>query len=247
MKIEQYIPNTLTFANLLCGFLGIINVIYGDLETAAILVFVAAIFDLLDGLAARALRVQSKTGKQLDSFSDMVSFGILPAALLMILLLKTHTNWVQFAYILNVPVVGLLGFAFPAGAAYRLARFNLDTEESSVFKGVPCPAAGLVVASLPLILENDLLVIGYETVYLTNVVLNPWLLLGLMVVIPLLMVSNLSMLSLKLSGLHWKGQQLPVIFVLFSVILFIFLYFAAIPIIFLLYIIISLLFQKRLT
>lgn len=247
MKIEQYIPNALTFANLGCGFLGVMNVIYGDLQTAGLLVFIAALFDLLDGLAARSLRVQSKVGEQLDSFADMVSFGVLPGAILLILLIKTHTDWVTASYFLNIPTVGFIGLAFPMGAGYRLAKFNLQEEDFKGFYGVPCPAAGLLVASLPLILEYDLLLLGDETVYLSGFILNPWLLVGVMVLIPLLMVSTTPMMSLKLNGLHWIGQEAQIIFVLLSLVLLILLYFAAVPVIFVMYVIVSLIFQKRLT
>ncbi len=247
MKIEQYIPNALTFANLCCGFLGIVNVIYGDLQTAGLLVFTAALFDLFDGLAARSLRVESKVGEQLDSFADMVSFGALPGAILVILLIKTHADWVSPAYFLNIPTFGLIGLAFPMGAAYRLAKFNLQEADFKGFYGVPCPAAGLLVASLPLILEYDLLLLGYQTVYLSGFILNPWVILGIMVIIPLLMVCNIPMMSLKLNGLHWGGQEAQIIFVLVSLVFIILLSFTAIPLIFLFYVMISLIFQKRLT
>ncbi len=248
MKIERYIPNTVTFANLCCGFLGAMNVIHGDLETAAFLVFAAAFFDLFDGLIARWLGLQSRIGEQLDSFADLISFGVLPGMILLFLLIETNANWIRFEYFLNIPVLGLLGLLFPVGAAYRLAKFNLRPDQSmKAFLGVPCPAAGLFVASLPLIIEYDLLLLGYKTFYLAEWVLNPWLLMGIMVIVPLLMVSNIPMFSLKLSGLQWSGYQVQIIFSLISIILFVFLYFVAIPIIFILYIMVSMVFQKQLT
>ena len=245
MKIERYIPNTLTFANMFCGFYGIINVAYGDLATAGWLIFVAALFDLLDGLAARLLRVESKIGGQLDSFSDMVSFGLLPGILLVILLFKTHANWVSGLYFLNAPWLGVLAFLFPMATAYRLSRFNLAEGATHIFRGVPAPAAGLLVASLPLILEYDLLMIGYKSVYLTQYVLDPVLLLGIILLVPLLMVSKLPLFSLKFSGFQWAGNQVKISFILISLILFIFLFFAAVPVIFVLYILMSLIFKNQ--
>ena len=249
MKIERYIPNALTYANMFCGFIGILNLTilnspYFDQTIAGWLIFAAAFFDLLDGTAARALKVDSTIGKQLDSFSDIISFGLLPGLILVMLLDSTNTNWVLALYFLNTPWIGILAFLFPMAAAYRLSRFNTADNSSGYFKGLPAPAAGLLVGSLPLIMEYDLLLLGYESIYLTEYVLDPWLLLGIIIVIPLLMVSNLSMLSLKFDRFTWKGNEVRFVFIILSVLLFILLFFAAIPVILVLYVLLSL-FSKK--
>lgn len=240
MKIESYIPNTLTFGNLFCGFLGLLNVAYGDLPLAGGLLIAAAIFDVLDGLAARVLKVESPNGKQLDALSDMVSFGVLPGLILVLLVFKTNSNWATAFYFLNAPWLGLLGFLMPMAAAYRLARFTQDSDQHLSFKGLPAPSAGLLVGALPLILEHDLLVIGYRSIYLAPYILNPWILLGVMVVIPALMVSKVTFFNLKFSHYGWKGNELKWIFIALSAILVGVLFYAAIPIVILLYILVSL-------
>lgn len=243
-KIESYIPNTLTFGNLFCGFLGLLNVAYGDLPLAGWLVLAAAGFDLIDGLAARILKVESPKGQQLDSLSDLVSFGILPGLILVILVFKTKINWATQPEFLNAPWLGLFAFLLPMAAAYRLARFNLGSYAEKGFRGFPAPAAGILVGVLPLIMEYDLLVIGYRSIYLTPYVLNPWSLLAIMVLIPMLMVSNLSFFNLKFGHFGWRGNQVKFLFLGVSALLVILLGFTAVPIIIGLYILISLTFKN---
>lgn len=247
LKIEPYIPNTLTFGNLFCGFFGLLNVAYGDLPMAGWLLLAAAGFDLIDGLAARLLRVESPKGQQLDSLSDLVSFGVLPGLILVILVFETHSNWATAFYFLNSPWLGLLAFLMPMAAAYRLARFNLSDVGEKGFRGLPAPAAGILIGSLPLLLEYDLLVIGYQSFYLTAYVLNPWLLLGVMLLVPALMVSNLAFFNLKFEHYRWRGNQVKWAFLGVSAILVALLFFAAIPVLIGFYILISLMMKNTLT
>lgn len=239
LKIEPYIPNALTFGNLFCGFAGLLNVAYGDLALAGWLLLAAAGFDLIDGLAARLLRVESPKGQQLDSLSDLVSFGVLPGLILVILVFKTNSNWATAFYFLNSPWLGLLAFLMPMAAAYRLARFNLSGAEEKGFRGLPAPAAGILIGTLPLIIEYDLLVIGYRSIYLSTYILNPWALLGVMTIIPLLMVSNLAFFNLKFEHYGWQGNQVKWAFLGVSAILVTLLFFAAVPLLIGLYIVVS--------
>ena len=241
LKVESYIPNTLTFGNLFCGFAGVLNVAYGDLPLAGGLLIAAAVFDLLDGFAARLLKVESPNGKQLDALSDLVSFGVLPGLILVLLVFKTNSNWATAYYFLNAPWLGLLGFLLPMAAAYRLARFTLNESTTPAFQGLPAPSAGLFVGALPLILANDLVVIGYRSIYLAPYILDPWLLLGIMLLLPLLMVSRIRFFALKFSNYGWQGNQVKWIFLGVSVVLFGILFYAAIPLIILLYIFLSML------
>lgn len=132
--MRRNIPNLITAGNLLSGSLSIIFALkYGDLGVAAILIFLAAIFDFFDGLAARALGVSSPIGKDLDSLADVVSFGVAPAVLLFAALSALESNSYSSFFVL------ILG----AAAAFRLAKFNHDTRQSTSFIGLPVPANAL--------------------------------------------------------------------------------------------------------
>src|SRR5678809_18414 len=116
-------------------------------------IFAAAAVDFLDGFVARLFKASSNMGKQLDSLADVVSFGVAPGLILYQLL---RISYAQDESGLDTSITYLLPFVlFPMAGAYRLARFNIDTTQQYGFKGVPIPAAGLVVASLPLILWYD--------------------------------------------------------------------------------------------
>ena len=116
---------------------------------AAICIAIAASIDFLDGFLARLLHACGEMGKQLDSLSDVVSFGVAPAVILFQFL---RLSYMQQQNGLDINIAWLLpAFLFACAGAYRLARFNIDTTQTYGFKGVPIPAAGLVVASLPLI------------------------------------------------------------------------------------------------
>ena len=119
------------------------------LTWAAICIIIAALIDFLDGFVARLLKATSSMGKQLDSLSDIVSFGVAPGVILYQLL---RFSFAREENGLNVSIVWLLpAFILSCAAAYRLAKFNLDESQSVIFKGVPVPAVGLLVASFPLI------------------------------------------------------------------------------------------------
>jgi CDP-diacylglycerol--serine O-phosphatidyltransferase len=155
--LKRHLPNTLTCLNLLCGCLALTNIFRGDLVTGAYLVGIAAVADFFDGLLARALRVSSPIGKDLDSLADMVSFGVVPGAI-MFKLLGMPNGMSTSTIIGNASFAALLpfgAFLITIFSALRLAKFNNDTRQTTSFIGLPTPACTLVVASLPLILAND--------------------------------------------------------------------------------------------
>lgn len=242
----SFLPNLITFGNLLCGFLGLLLIIYGDLTTGAFMVFIAAFFDLIDGLFARLLGVSSTIGKQLDSLADVVSFGILPAVIMNILLIKSHSNWVHSLLLGDIPIISLFAFFIAAAAAFRLAKFNIDDTQKKFFKGLPSPAGGLLIASLPLAMQYDLLLLNTKTIYLTPLILNPWFLISMTTLTSLLMISNIPIMSVKFTNFTWRDNYPRFILVIVSLILFAIFYFAAIPLIILFYIIISLVFKNKL-
>jgi CDP-diacylglycerol--serine O-phosphatidyltransferase len=230
--LKKHLPNTLTCINLLCGCLALTFIFKGDLVTGAYLVGIAAVADFFDGLLARALRVSSPIGKDLDSLADMVSFGVVPGAIIYWLLTQ--------AFGLNTPATAAgpaaflpyAGFVISIFSALRLAKFNNDTRQTTSFIGLPTPACTLVVASLPLILAND-------AFGLNDIILNPWLLLGLAVVLSGLLVAELPLFALKFKNLRWLGNRRRFIFVALALGLVIWLRAAGIPVAVLLYVLLS--------
>ena len=151
MNIKKHIPNAITSLNLVSGCIAIILTFNFDLKYAAYFILLAAVFDFFDGMAARWLHVKSAIGKELDSLADIVSFGVAPG-LIVFQLCAVSNDIVLFAGEINlVPFIALL---IPVFSALRLAKFNLDTRQTESFIGLPVPANALMIASLPLILNQ---------------------------------------------------------------------------------------------
>ncbi|WP_019949410.1 CDP-diacylglycerol--serine O-phosphatidyltransferase [Hymenobacter aerophilus] len=222
--MKKHLPNAVTCLNLFSGCLALCAAFAGNLVLAAYFVALAALFDFFDGLLARALHVSSPIGKDLDSLADMVSFGVVPGALLFALLTQAGTDlpdWLPYA-----------GFVLTVFSALRLAKFNNDTRQSDSFIGLPTPACTLVVASLPLILENDHLA-------LAPFILSPWLLLGLTALLSGLLVAELPLFALKFKTMRWQDNKLRLTFMLLSLALLAVLREVAVPLIVLLYVLLS--------
>ncbi|WP_210366611.1 CDP-diacylglycerol--serine O-phosphatidyltransferase [Bacillus sp. REN3] len=141
MRFTKMIPNTFTLGNLYCGFLSIGFAANGQFNNAAILVLIGMMLDSMDGRLARMLKADTKLGKELDSLADIVTFGVAPSFLVY------YTYFYQFG-LWGLLVAGL----FPLFGAYRLARFNISTDKTSLnyFIGVPITAAGGIMAILTL-------------------------------------------------------------------------------------------------
>ena len=187
-----WLPNMFTIAALFAGFYAIVQAVGGRFEQAAIAIFVALVLDGLDGRVARLTHTQSAFGAELDSLSDMVSFGVAPALVVYVWALK------DFAAMNTVPLLGpwlstklgwIAAFVYCACAALRLARFNtnIDVVDKRFFQGLPSPAAAAVVAGLVLVM-TQYEVKGAEV---------KWLAWGLTLVAGLTMVTNLRFYSGK--------------------------------------------------
>ncbi|MBU0697423.1 MAG: CDP-diacylglycerol--serine O-phosphatidyltransferase [Bacteroidetes bacterium] len=213
--IKKHIPNALTCANLFSGCIGIVYAFNGDLKTVAFFVVISGIFDFFDGFAARLLHVKSAIGKELDSLADMVSFGFLPSVV-MYQLLGGSTNYLAYA-----------GFVIAVFSALRLAKFNIDERQTEEFIGLNTPMNTFFIISLPYLADQFIWV---------N---NKYFLLTITLICSLLLVSELKLFSMKISGLNWSKNKFKFIFLILSIVLFAFLKFAAIPIILILYILFS--------
>jgi CDP-diacylglycerol--serine O-phosphatidyltransferase len=144
-KIKYVIPNLFTIANIILGFLSILSAAKGAFEHSVYFLFAAAICDMFDGRLARLLNASSKFGMELDSLSDMVSFGIAPAVLI---------------YLACLEPLGALGVVLSAvylsTAALRLARFNVDGGPLShvTFQGIPTPVAAGYILSFVMVRDG---------------------------------------------------------------------------------------------
>jgi CDP-diacylglycerol--serine O-phosphatidyltransferase len=245
----KQIPNLFTLLNLIFGCIAIVFILQtgesiivmentGATQVympekiwwGALFIFGAAIIDFLDGFLARLMKANSEMGKQLDSLSDVVSFGVAPGLILYQLL---RLGYAQEPNGLNVSIIALLpAFIFTASVAWRLAKYNLADDQSYNFKGVPSPAAGLLIASFPLI-------ILYEYFNIQSLFINRWFLYAVIFIVSYFMLSSRTFLAIKFIDFSLKNNLLKYILLLLALILILFLQWFAVPVIFIMYIIIS--------
>jgi len=215
----KHLPNLLTCCNLLSGCLGIVFLLEGQQVPGAYFVWAAAIFDFFDGFIARLLKVSSPIGKELDSLADMVSFGVLPAIVMYLMLRPVAT----------APLIPYAAFLIALCSALRLAIFNVDETQKDSFRGVPTPANALFITSLPLLNPAS-------TAWLQQ----QWVLLAITIVFSWLLVSRIELFALKFKNFSWADNQVRFTFLALAVLLVAWLQFAALPLIILLYIALSL-------
>jgi len=204
---------------------------------ASALIGLAAVVDFLDGFVARLFKAASDLGKQLDSLADVVSFGVAPG---MIIYQFLRMSYAQQPDGIETNILFLMpAFLVPCAGAYRLARFNIDTQQSYGFKGVPIPAVGLLIAAFPLIYWSG----GKE--WLTVLLTNRWFWYAVIVVVSWLMVSTLPMMALKFKNLTVKDNWPKFLLVAIAVIAGIFLQWLAVPFVFVVYVVLSLLIKPK--
>lgn len=201
-KVISCIPNTITCLNLLSGVAAIIlafnyDATFGALQGyqwAFICIGAAALFDFADGAAARALKAYSELGKQLDSLADLVSFGLAPTMLMYCTLNASgFTPWSLVA-----PIIAVMG-------ALRLARFNIDTRQTTSFIGLPIPA-------------NAIFWIGYIAWLNNHTFVGPAATAVVMILVALLMVSPMRMFSLKFKNFDWRENFRRYVIILAAII-----------------------------
>lgn len=200
MSIRRFIPNTITCLNLICGSVACI-LSFQSLQTLAcglqgyqwafIFIGFAAIFDFMDGAMARLLHAYSEIGKELDSLSDLVSFGLAPALLVFNFMMEhTGGSWISYLS-LWIVVMGAL----------RLAKFNCDDRQTTSFIGLPIPA-------------NALFWIGAVAWLDTHDFPGDIYMAALIIAFPLLMVSNLPLFSLKFANFSWRDNAIRYLLIL---------------------------------
>lgn len=226
--MRKQLPNIISCLNAFCGAMAITQIAEGQYIYASALILLAAIFDFFDGMVARLLKVSSPMGTQLDSLSDVISFGVAPAYLAL--------KWISYqnAILYFIPLV-MVPFS-----VYRLAKFNLDERQTTGFIGLPTPANALFWLSIPLIewQVNEGLANAF-TNQLFDGLNQPLLLIALSLILSFLLISELPLLALKFKNLSWKDNQWRYILIALSLLNFMTFGFGAIPIILILYLIIS--------
>lgn len=192
--ITRNIPNSITCLNLAAGCMAVITSFKGDstlwgmeaYSWSYIFIAIAAVADFLDGLAARTLRAYSDLGKELDSLCDLVSFGVAPTMLLFNCLETVGADdWLKWTALV-IPVAGAL----------RLARFNIDTRQTTSFIGLPIPANAIFWIGYTSLCHEGTIFLTQWPCALAIILLESWL-----------MVSPIHLFSLKFKTWGWKGNE----------------------------------------
>ncbi len=225
MQIKNYIPNTLTLINLFSGCMAVVFAFMGQLDLIPIFVGISLIADFADGMVARALKIHSPLGADLDSLADMVSFGFVPGLILFLLIDEKMGSKMMEGNQVNF--VALVGFMVTLFSALRLAIFNNDENQTKEFIGLATPASTVFVVGI-LLLEKkfhfDLAVINY---------------IAISVGLSLMLVSKIRMFSFKLSSFTWKHSAWQYVFLVLSIVSFVWLKSASISLIIIIYILLS--------
>src|SRR5690606_10380393 len=237
MSIKKYIPNALTLLNLFSGLLAIIAVFRGYYDQAFLFVCLGIFFDFWDGFAARKFNTSSELGLQLDSLADMVTSGVVPG--LMMFKLFDYIQMNDPKYMLTdetyyMGFVPYLGFLITLASCYRLAKFNIDERQTENFIGLPTPSNALLIMSIPMIQYDD------QFQWLTDLLYNPYVLLGITILSAYLLNAEIKLFSLKMNEISWATSKVQISFVLYSVLLLALFGVLAIPMIILSYILVSL-------
>jgi CDP-diacylglycerol---serine O-phosphatidyltransferase len=251
----RHLPNIITLGNLTCGLLAIQAAFAFDYEWALYWIVGGLFLDFFDGFAARLLKVNGDLGKQLDSLADMVTFGVAPGIIvyhmleqLVLLQLVTPSESVFLPAYTDVYVareqlstspirfISYVAFLIPLLSAVRLARFNISTNQTDEFIGLPTPANALFFAALPVIYQSE--------TWMSPWMGNLYIILLLIFIFSTLLITNIPLIALKFKSFGWNDNQYRYILVaciLLTIIgaLLINSIFTAIPIIILLYLIIS--------
>ena len=235
MSIKQHIPNAITCGNLVSGCLSILFLTHNMPVKAAIMIFVAGLFDFLDGFAARLLQAHSPIGADLDSLSDVVSFGVAPGFIMYWLMSRSFDlpQW----FIAGINVLPCLAFLLPVFSAIRLAKFNIDNTQKTTFRGIPAPGMAIFIASLPLALS--------QVHHLKDGVISYWACLGIALIFSFMMVSRLRFFSFKMKSAKWNGNEVRWIFLLVTITSFVIFKWISLPFVMMFYVLLSIFFAER--
>lgn len=211
--MKKHIPNILTLCNLVSGCIAVVAAYNSDYRMTLMFISISALFDFLDGFAARLLKAYSPLGKELDSLADVISFGFAPAMIAVSLLG-------------NLGIYRYLGLLIVALSALRLAKFNIGDSQTESFIGMPTPANAIFWAGLGY---------SYSQLFTDNLFIT----LALVLTTSVLLVSNLPMFSLKMKNLRFADNIFQFALIILSAILFVFMQLDAVMWIIVIYVVLS--------
>ena len=226
-------------ANLFCGMLGVFFAATGHLDYAAYAVVAGVFLDFFDGFFARMFKVEGELGLQLDSLADVVTSGVVPGMVMFQMLHKlehwnTGERWVEAGLSWeSLSLLPFLGFAITLASAFRLAKFNIDTRQTTSFIGLPTPANALLILSLPLIVQFQ------DYAIAETLITNTWFLLALTALSCYMLNAEIPLFALKFKSWGLAENKIRYGFLLLAIILLFWLTFAAIPLIIIAYVLIS--------
>lgn len=253
------LPNLITASNMLCGILAVLFSLSGRLDLAPWFIFAGAFLDFFDGFAARLLKIQSELGKQLDSLADVITFGVAPGMMMFSFLVTyRYTNYqvsamtdienykgAMSSFLISMQDLNFdtylpfIAFLIPVFSMLRLAKFNIDTRQSTSFIGLPTPANTVFFTGFPLILlYSDLT--SFE-LGIMHFLMQPITLSIILLLFCYLLISEIPLFALKFKSFKWSDNQLRFSFLITCLIIIPIIKFWAIPIIIILYIILSVL------
>ncbi len=195
------IPNLITCSNLICGCMATGAAFYGNYRWAIVMIIMGAVFDFFDGMVARLMGISSSIGKELDSLADVVTFGVAPSAIIFYLFHEVHYPEILLPLADYIPYTAFLMAGF---SALRLAKFNLDSRQTTSFIGLPTPANALFWGSL---------VVGQHA-FLVSLKFNAVFLFLFMLLSCMLLVAEVPLFSLKFKHISWAENRIQVIFLL---------------------------------
>ena len=218
------IANFFTVLNLLCGLIAIVFFSNELINFGCLFIIFASFFDFLDGYFARKLNISSDFGKQADSLSDMISFGVAPAILLFDITKGILKNNLDYTNEIHIVLSSSFVFIYSVAALIRLSLFN---NQSTHFNGIPSPVAALTVILLPFVeFEINLIIISCYVFILS-----------------FLMIMNLQIISIK--KINKNTFYFLSILLVLSIFLIVFFKFTAVPLILASYILLSTIFVKN--
>lgn len=267
------LANLFTATNMLCGFVSIILTLAGRIDIAPLFILGGAVLDFFDGFIARKLKIAGPMGKQLDSLADMITFGVAPGVLMLVMIIlgidissllpaedgaRVYQNdlsyfvyfqvaaWFQ-ALVYEVPnnfdasikFLPFVAMVIPFFSMFRLAKFNIDENQSDKFIGVPTPLNTIFFLFFPLYFAYNLQNWGHQPKFI-HALFDCYSLSAISVLFSLLMVSNIPMIALKFKNWTWKDNYFRFSLIGISLIIIPLLTFWAIPIIVFLYLFLSL-------
>ncbi len=265
------IPNLFTAANMICGSLSILFCLYGKIDWAVIGIIAGIFFDFLDGFLARLLKKENEIGKQLDSLADMITFGLAPGIIMMVMIVvltfPSHispniepssyahirfelSNWIS-ALCYNVPsdfdasikYLPFCGLAIPFFSIFRLAKFNIDQNQKLNFIGIPTPLNTFFFLFFPLFFIQNYDNWNAQQDWITSYLFDIYFISALCILMSILLISKIPLFALKFTAFRLKENKTKFIFIILSVIIIPILKVWAIPLIVFLYLSLSIVYN----